>query len=92
MSGTYHVVVGDRGRLVLPSELRDRAGLHQGTELVILDTPSGLVLVTREQLKRRVRDDLAGAELVEGLLADRRAAAAADEGRELKRRPPSDVR
>jgi AbrB family looped-hinge helix DNA binding protein len=79
MGGTYHVVVGDRGRLVVPAEVRDRAGLKAGTPLVLLDTPSGLVLLTRRQLRDRVRSDLAGVDLVGELLAERRAAAAAED-------------
>lgn len=71
--------MGDRGRLVLPAEVRDRANLPEGTELVLLETPSGLALLTREQLKDRVRADLAGADLVDGLLAQRREAALAED-------------
>jgi len=76
MSGTHEVVVGDRGRLVVPAEVRARNGLDEGTVLVLLETPTGLVLMTREQVRDRVRADLAGTDLVTDLLADRRAAAA----------------
>lgn len=34
MSGTYPVVMGDRGRLVVPAELRERFDLHPGASLV----------------------------------------------------------
>jgi hypothetical protein len=47
--------------------------------LILLDTPQGLVLMTREQLRERVRSDLAGLDLVGELLADRRTAAALDD-------------
>ena len=70
-----HVVMGDRGRLVVPAEVRARAGLVEGTPLVLLESPGGLVLLTREQLRDRVRSDLAGLDLVGELLADRRRAA-----------------
>jgi AbrB family looped-hinge helix DNA binding protein len=76
MSGTHTVVVGDRGRIVVPAEVRERAGLAEGTTLVLLETPAGLVLMTRAQLRDRVRDELAGLDLVGDLLADRRRAAA----------------
>ena len=79
MSGTYSVVMGDRGRVVVPAELRERAGLLEGTPLILLETGSGLVLLTREQLRERVRGELADADLVDALLADRRAAAAAED-------------
>jgi AbrB family looped-hinge helix DNA binding protein len=75
MSGTHTVVVGDRGRIVVPADVRERAGLSEGTSLVLLETPTGLVLLTREQLRARVRDELAGLDLVAELLADRRRAA-----------------
>lgn len=75
MSGTHTVVVGDRGRIVVPAEVRESAGLTEGTPLVLLDTPDGLVLLTREQLLARVRDELGGVDLVAELLAERRRAA-----------------
>lgn len=75
MSGTHTVTMGDRGRLVVPAEVRERAGLEEGTSLILLETPSGIVLLTREQLRSRVRDELAGLDLVSELLADRRRAA-----------------
>jgi AbrB family looped-hinge helix DNA binding protein len=79
VSGTYYVVVGDRGRVVLPAEVRERAGLSEGTRLVLIETPNGLILLTREQLKARVRAELAGLDLVKELLAERRAQADAED-------------
>ena len=79
MYGTHRVVVGDRGRLVVPAEVRERTGLTEGTTLVLLETPRGLVFLTREQLRDRVRADLAGLDLVGELLADRRAEAARED-------------
>ncbi len=76
MSGTYTVIVGDRGRIVVPAEVRERVGLSEGTALVLLETPAGLVLLTREQLRARVRAELEGLDLVADLLADRRRGAA----------------
>lgn len=78
MSGTYQVVMGDRGRLVIPAELRERTGLTEGTALVLLETPTGLVLLTRPQLQELVRADLTGLDLVGELLAERRAEAAGE--------------
>jgi hypothetical protein len=41
----------------------------------MLETPAGLVLLTREQLRARVRDELSGLDLVSDLIAERRHAA-----------------
>jgi AbrB family looped-hinge helix DNA binding protein len=71
--------MGDRGRLVVPADIRERGGLVAGTPLVVIETSAGLVLMTREQLARRVREQLAGSDLVADLLADRRAAAEAED-------------
>jgi bifunctional DNA-binding transcriptional regulator/antitoxin component of YhaV-PrlF toxin-antitoxin module len=79
VSGTYNVVMGDRGRLVIPAALRERAGLAEGMPLIMLETPTGLVLLTRSQLHDLVRADLAGLDLVGELLAERRAEAAAED-------------
>lgn len=73
------MVVGDRGRIVVPAEVRERAGLSEGTRLVLIETPNGLILLTREQLKARVRAELAGLDLVKELLAERRAQADAED-------------
>ncbi len=79
MSGTHPLVVGNRGRIVVPADVRARAGLTEGTPLILLETPSGLVLLTREQLRQRVREDLAGLDLVGELLSDRRVRAAVED-------------
>ena len=73
------MTLGDRGRLVIPIEVRERVGLVEGTPVVLLETSAGLVLLTREQLRDRVRADLAGLDLVGDLLAERRAEASADD-------------
>lgn len=80
MSGTYRVTVGDRGRLVVPADVREEAGLVAGSELILLNTPDGMVLLTRRQLRERVRRDLEGVDLVGQLLSERRSDAA-DEDR-----------
>jgi AbrB family looped-hinge helix DNA binding protein len=79
MSGTYPIVMGDRGRLVVPAELRQRLKLKAGSPLVLLETPQGVVLATREQVKTLVRTGLQGLDLVGELLEDRRRQAAAED-------------
>jgi bifunctional DNA-binding transcriptional regulator/antitoxin component of YhaV-PrlF toxin-antitoxin module len=73
------VTMGDRGRLVVPSALRKHLHLETGTPLVMIETELGVVLATREQLKRLVRSQLQGLDLVDELLEDRRRQAAADD-------------
>lgn len=75
MSGTYPVVMGDKGRLVIPAAVRESAALREGSALIIVEVDGGLLLLTRDQLKARVRQDLAGLDLVSDLLAERRAEA-----------------
>ena len=47
MSGTYSATMGDRGRLVIPANLRERAGLIEGRPVVLIETAKGIVLLTR---------------------------------------------
>ena len=79
MRGTYTTSMGDRGRLVIPANLRERAGLVEGRPVVLLDTPKGIVLLTREQLKELVRTELSGLDLVSELLSERQRDAAAED-------------
>lgn len=81
MDGAYPIQMGDRGRVVVPAPVRERAGLVEGTPLVLIETPDGLLLLTREQLLTRVRRELAGADLVSQLLAERRRSAAEEDAR-----------
>jgi AbrB family looped-hinge helix DNA binding protein len=71
--------MGDRGRLVVPVELRERLNLHAGSALVLLETPQGVILATRGQVKTLVRSKLRGAGLVEELLSERRKLAASED-------------
>lgn len=63
----------------MPAALRARQGWHQGDPLLFVETPRGVVLATREQLRDILADQLNGGSLVAALLAERRAAAAADD-------------
>ena len=82
MSGTYKVTMGDRGRLVVPADLRARAGWDEGKPLILVDSPRGVVFLTREQLKAMVRSDLSELDLVGELLAERRRQAAGEDAAE----------
>jgi len=67
--------MGDRGRLVVPAELRARQHWKSGTALLFIEAGNGVILMTRDQAKRLLRDQLAGADPVGDLLRERRAAA-----------------
>lgn len=79
MNGAYTATMGDRGRLVVPLELRTRAGLTEGVPLVLVESERGIVVMTREQAREQLRHQLAGADLVADLLADRRRAAESED-------------
>ena len=81
MSGTCSVVVGDRGRIVLPVELRERLHLDTGTPLLLLETDDGVVLATRAQALRLLRAQMSDTSRVDQLLADRRRASPTPCGR-----------
>lgn len=70
------MVMGDRGRLVVPQEVRTRLRLEAGSPLALVEAQDGLLLLTRDQLKALVRRDLEGESLVERLIADRMREAA----------------
>ncbi len=77
MSGTHTIRMGDKGRIVVPAEVRERYGISAGVPLVLVETDGGLVILTRRQLRDRVQADLGGLDLAAELLDDRRQAAEA---------------
>jgi AbrB family looped-hinge helix DNA binding protein len=81
-TATYTVRIGERGRLVLPAELRRRAGFEEGQELVLSYADGVLRLATREHLARAGRGMFAHAgsdrDLVSELIAERRREAQGD--------------
>ncbi|MCV0012296.1 AbrB/MazE/SpoVT family DNA-binding domain-containing protein [Mobiluncus mulieris] len=72
MDTTYATVVGDRGRLVVPSVLRRSQDWRQGTQLLLLETPYGVLAMTRSQAKDLVKRQIGAGSLVAELLAERR--------------------
>ena len=54
--GVYHVTVTDRGRLVLPAEIRERLKIQDGDRVSLtLEKDGSLVLQTRDVAIRRLR-------------------------------------
>ena len=73
----YMVTLGDRGRLVLPSELRKRLDLHPGDRLLVtVDDEGGFRVVSGREVARRAfglyRDLAPGRSLADELIAERR--------------------
>lgn len=71
--------VGDRGRVVLPTGLRQRRSWPEGTTLVAVETDRGVVLARRDELEQLVRDQLTGVDLVTTLIEERRLAATSED-------------
>lgn len=78
MSGTTSMRVGDKGRVVLPADLRQRRNWTEGTTLVAVETERGVVLTRRDELEALVRSQLAGNDVVAELIEERRLAATAE--------------
>lgn len=78
MSGTFSIFVGERGRVVIPAEVRAKHHWNQGTELVALETPHGVQLMSKSEVLAALKGALAGAGSVAEFLAERRRAARAE--------------
>ena len=69
--------VADGGRIVIPSEVRERLGLQVGSELVMTVEDDHATLTSAKAARRRARERVRrfvapGASLSEELLAERR--------------------
>jgi len=79
MSGNYSMVVGNKGRVVLPAGLRAERGWDEGTVLVVVRTDRGVLIESREALLETLQAGLAGTDLVGELVRERRAEALAED-------------
>jgi len=79
MSGTQNIVVGNKGRIVIPAEVRQRRNWPEGTVLVAVETKRGVILTDRHELEQLVREQLGGGDLVQSLIGDRRKASEAED-------------
>lgn len=79
MSTTYSAPMGDRGRMVVPAELRARQKWDQGDTLLFIETERGVILATRQQALTLMREQLSGPSLVDELIRERREAAAVED-------------
>lgn len=71
--------MGDRGRVVLPTALREELGLRQGDVLSVTLEGGQLVASTPRAALDRVRERVRGTGVVEELLEDRRRQAQAEQ-------------
>ena len=67
--------MGEKGRVVIPAEIRARHHWAQGTPLVAIDTEHGVQLIAQEDLLAALRGSMQGKGTVAEFLAERRAAA-----------------
>lgn len=82
MSTTHQIRVGDKGRTVMPVDVRERFGWAEGTTLIALegvDAKDGLLILSQDAALAAIRSQLAGHDLVADLLSERRAAAARED-------------
>ena len=64
---------------MIPAGLREARGWTDDTVLLFVEDPDGVRLVSRDDLMRSIRTQLAGGNVVEEFLAERRATAAAED-------------
>lgn len=84
MNAKDEVQLGPHGRVVIPAHLRKALDLRQGDKLVIHQVGQSIVLVRRAELVKRMQARFAGIDtgdsLADELIAERRSAAACEQG------------
>lgn len=78
MSGTHALTMGDRGRLVIPAEVRTDLHWQQGTRLILIQTETGANLMSVDQARALLKAQIGDRDLVAELISERRAEAQAD--------------
>lgn len=71
MSDTNKVVVGEKGRVVIPAPIREQFGWAPGTELVVVETEHGIELTTAQQLLKSLRASFKGRYSVDEFLTEK---------------------
>jgi AbrB family looped-hinge helix DNA binding protein len=81
----YRLRVGEKGRTVLPAELRDRANIQEGDTLTARLEGGYVILESRASIKARIRAAAAEAKtdghVVDRFLEERQREAEADDAR-----------
>ena len=82
MSDTVVATVGLKGRVVIPQAIRQRHAWGQGTQLVFVETATGVEIRDRAGALAQLRQRLAQEpSLADSLIADRRGEVAGEAGR-----------
>lgn len=71
----HPVALGDRGRFVIPAEVRQRHGWDKGSPLVSIDAEEGFLVMSAERALKLIRESFQGRDPVAELLADRKSEA-----------------
>lgn len=80
MSDTNRVIVGEKGRIVIPASIREQFNWQPGDELRIVITDSGIELMTRDAILQGLVGALqADTSLTEQLMTERRAESARED-------------
>ena len=81
MSATNVVMVGPKGRVVIPAPIRQQLGISEGSQLVALVDDGGVLLLPRSEVKRRLRGMFADVRtsMADELITERRRDAALEE-------------
>ena len=79
VGGTNTVRVGQKGRIVLPAAARKVLDAEEDSELILIVRDREVVLMSKDEAERQLQEMFAGApNLVDELIAERHAEAAAD--------------
>jgi len=72
--------MGERGRVVIPQQIREAQGLKAGDRLIVFEDERGMTLMTRDQLRDKVWADFRQypGSLADELIAERHAEALRD--------------
>jgi len=74
----HPIALGDRGRLVIHIDVRERHGWETRTPLVSIDTEAGLLVMSAKEGLAWLRSRIQGRDLVAELLAERVAEVATE--------------
>ena len=89
----YTMRVGEKGRTVLPAELRGAAHIREGDTLVARLEDGRVVIETRDSVRARIRAAAQAAradgQVVDRFLADRRDEAEGEDARLARERKPN---